>query len=325
MKAVFITEFGGADNLEIREVDEPSRPTGSEVLVRVRAAALNRADLLQRRGLYPAPKGYPERIPGLEFAGEVIAVGDATGRWKTGDRVCGITAGGAQAELLLTDESLLARVPPTLTDVQAGAIPEAFITAHDAVFSQAQLSDGETLLVHAVGSGVGLAALQLAKARGNRVFGTSRTPAKLGRCKEFGLDEGFVTANDADFASMIRERGGADVVLELVGAKFLAGNLDALNPRGRLMLVGTTGGARAELDLLKVMSKRLRILGTVLRSRSLEEKAAATKLFADEVLPLFVSGEIKPTVERVFPADDVRQAHELLESNTTFGKLVLEF
>ncbi len=328
MKAVWIKEFGGAENLEIREVEDPPRASGKEVLVRVKASALNRADLLQRKGFYPAPSGFPERILGLEFAGEVAETGEKVTNFKAGMRVFGITAGGAQAEFLLTDESLLARIPENLTFTQAAAIPEAFITAQDAVFTQGDLKENETLLVHAVGSGVGLAALQLAKARGIKVFGTSRTADKLEECRKFGLDEGILTNEKTNFADIVKEKNGGkgvDVILDLVGAAYFQSNLESLNLKGRLILVGLTAGAKAEFNLGIALTKRLKIIGTVLRSRSGGEKAEATRRFAEEVVPLFESGKLKPNIDRIFKIEEIRAAHEYLESNASFGKVVLEF
>jgi NADPH:quinone reductase len=328
MKAVYVKEFGGAENLEIREVENPPSPNGKEVLVRVRASALNRADLLQRKGLYPAPKGFPERILGLEFAGEVAEIGDQATNFKIGDRVFGITAGGAQAEFLLTDESLLAKIPENLSFPQAAAIPEAFITAHDAIFTNGNLQTDETLLIHAVGSGVGLAALQLAKAKNIKVFGTSRTADKLEECKKFDLDEGIVVSNETNFAEIIREKNdgkGVDVILDLVGAGYFAANIESLNLKGRIVFVGTTSGSKAELNFSQVMSKRLKIIGTVLRSRPTAEKAEATRKFAEEVVPLLADGTLKPNIDKVFKMEDVKESHEYLESNASFGKVVLEF
>ena len=328
MKAVYVKEFGGADNLEIREVEDLPLPNGKEVLVNVKASALNRADLLQRKGFYPAPAGFPERILGLEFAGEVAEIGEEVANFKVGDRVFGITAGGAQAEFLLSDESLLAKIPDNLNFTEAAAIPEAFITAHDAIFTQGNLQNNETLLIHAVGSGVGLAALQLAKERNIKVFGTSRTADKLKECEKFGLDEGVLVSNETKFAEIIKEKNdgkGVDVVLDLVGAGYFQENLESLNVKGRIILVGTTSGARAEINFSQVMSKRARIIGTVLRSRSTPEKAEATRKFAEEVVQLFASGKLKPNIDKVFKIEDVRKAHEYLESNASFGKIVLEF
>jgi putative PIG3 family NAD(P)H quinone oxidoreductase len=328
MKAVWVREFGGAENLEIREVEDLPKPKEKEILARVKTSALNRADILQRKGFYPAPEGFPERILGLEFAGEVAEIGEAASKFKIGDRVFGITAGGAQGEFLLTDESLLAKIPDNLNFIEAATIPEAFITAHDAIFTLGDLLEGETLLIHAVGSGVGLAALQLAKAKNIKVFGTSRTPEKLEKCRDFGLDEAILTDKNTDFAKIARDKTGGkgiDVILDLVGASFFADNLKSLALKGRLILVGLTGGATTEFNLGLALAKRAKIIGTVLRSRSMEEKAEATAKFAADVLPLLETGKIKPNLDKVFPVENVREAHEYLESNRSFGKVVLEF
>src|SRR5687768_4436071 len=231
MKAVFIKEFGGPENLDIRDVPDSAITEGPNVLVRVKAAGLNRADLLQRRGLYLPPVGCSPNIPGLEFAGEVVETGNEVSDLKTGDRVFGITAGEAQAELVKIDHHLLAKIPDGLDFTNAAAIPEAFITAYDAVFTQGKLKEGETLLVHAVGSGVGLAALQLAKARGSRVIGTSRTEDKLERCREFGLDVGITVTGEPIFSAEVLARTGGrgvDVVLDLVGGAYFEQNLQSM-------------------------------------------------------------------------------------------------
>lgn len=327
MRAVYIKEFGSTEGLEVSEVDDPQSPTGTEVLVRVRASALNRADILQRKGLYPAPAGYPERIPGLEFAGEVIECGPRVKRFGKGERVFGITAGGAQAELLVTDESLLVKIPENLDYTEAAAVPEAFMTAYDAVFVQASIRDDESLLIHAVGSGVGLAALQLAKARGVKVFGTSRSSEKLVRCAEFGLEAGLLVGDDGRFAIALQgltHGKGVDVVLDLVGARYFDENLRSLKSKGRLMLVGLTGGSKTEFEMGLALSKRLRIQGTVLRSRTLTEKAELTKSFSESVVPLLISGSVGPNVDRIFPIDEIADAHMHLESHKSFGKTVIE-
>ena len=335
MKAVYVKEFGAAENLEIREVENPVKPEGKEVLVNIKAAALNRADLLQRMGKYPAPPGFPERILGLEFAGEVAEIGEGVVNFKIGDRVFGITGGAAQAEYLLTDESLLAKIPGSLSFVEAAAIPEAFITAHDAIFTNGELKAGETLLIHAVGSGVGLAALQLAKAAGAKVIGTSRTRDKVLKADKTGLDYGIVTGQAAtagnfpdEFAELVQQftgGKGADVILDLVGAEYFAANVESLNVKGRIIFVGTPSGAKTELNISQIMSKRAKIIGTVLRSRPTVEKAAATAAFVKDVIPLLVSGAVRPIVDRVFKIEEIRRAHEYLESNANFGKVVLEF
>ncbi len=327
MRAVVITEHGGVEGLEVRDVARPESPSADRVLVRVRAAALNRADLLQRRGLYPAPAGAPQDIPGLEFAGEVEEAGAYVRRFVKGDRVFGITGGGAQAEYITAREDELAAVPPNLTWAEAASIPEAFITAHDALFTQARLQPGESVLVHAAGSGVGLAAIQLARAAGARTFGTSRTQEKLARAGEYGLDEWVAVGDEPSIiARAVGEwtnGRGVHVILDLVGAGYLAANLDALAAGGRLLLVGTTSGARAQLDFGLVMRKRLRIMGTVLRSRSPQEKAQATREFERHVLPLLERGLVRPVIDKIYDVEEVRAAHERLESNASFGKVVL--
>jgi len=328
MKAVFINQFGGPENLEIREVPDPPVPSGRQLLVRVKAAGLNRADLIQRRGNYPPPPGYSPNIPGLEFAGEVSEVGDAVTGFHSGERVFGIVAGEAQAEFVLTGERILAKIPDNLSFVEAAAVPEVFITAHDAIFTQAGLKKGETLLIHAVGSGVGLAGLQLAKAAGAIVFGTSRTEGKLEKCREFGLDSGIVTAKPPEFADIVRERSGGngvDVILDLVGAAYFQQNLESLALEGRLVLVGLTAGSTAQFNLAIALYKRLKIIGTALRARSLKEKAEVTGRFARDVIPLLADGTVRPNVDKVFPVEDVRAAHEYLESNESFGKVIMEF
>lgn len=333
MKAVYIKEFGGAENLEIREIEDPAKPQREQVLVHVKASALNRADILQRKGLYPAPKGFPERIPGLEFAGEVVEIGENVKKFNIGDRVFGITAGGAQAELILTDEDLLAEIPANLSYAQAAAVPEAFITAHDAIFTNGNLQANESLLIHAVGSGVGLAALQLAKAKNIKTIGTSRTAEKLEKCAEFNLDHAVITNADlskspkefAELINLFTANAGVDVILDLVGAVYFSANLESLALKGRLVLVGLTGGRKAEFNLGMALMKRATIIGTVLRSRSNPEKAEATGKFINEVLPLFESGKIKPNIDRTFDFHEIRTAHEYLESNESFGKVVITF
>jgi putative PIG3 family NAD(P)H quinone oxidoreductase len=328
MKTVYIKEFGGPENLEIRELPDPPKPESNDVLVRVRAAGLNRADLLQRRGHYPPPSGYSPNIPGLEFAGEVAETGSNVPDFKAGDRVFGITAGEAQAELLRIDHRLLTKIPDNLSFTEAAAVPEAFITTYDAVFTQGNLKGEETLLVQAIGSGVGLAALQLGKVFGHRVLGTSRTGEKLERGREFGLDEGIVVGSDAKFADEILSKtdgGGVDVILDLVGGAYFEENLKSLALKGRLLLVGLTAGSSAQFNLGLALSKRLTLIGTVLRARSIEDKANATRAFAISVVPLLAAGSAKPNVDKVFDFRDVRAAHEYLESNESFGKVVLEF
>ena len=327
MLAVKIVSREGDGRLEVCEVARPAA-RADRVRVRVMAAGLNRADLLQRRGRYPAPPGAPADIPGLEFAGEVERLGEDARAWALGARVFGITAGGAQAEYVVAPESHLAAVPDGLSFEEAAAVPEVFVTAHDALFTQAGLRTGERVLIHAVGSGVGTAAAQLARAAGaGAVYGTARTPEKIERAREFGMDEGVVVGDDPRaFAEAVRGwSGGAGVgvVLDLVGASYLDANLDALAPRGRLLLVGTLGGASAALDFRRVMGKRLRVTGTVLRARSTEEKAAAVRRFGAEVVPLLARRSVRPVVDSVYGLSEAEAAYARLESNATFGKVVL--
>jgi putative PIG3 family NAD(P)H quinone oxidoreductase len=323
MKAVTIVN----EALEIRETESPAEPTADRVRVRVRAAGLNRADLLQVRGRYPAPPGYPQTIPGLEFAGEVDAVGPDVRAWRTGQRVFGIIGGGAQAEYVVVPENHLAEIPESLDWPSAAAVPEVFMTAHDALFTQAGLKMGETLLVHAAGSGVGTAAIQMARAAGAKVFGTSRTANKLERAAELGLSGSVVVDKDPQVVVqpvLAWTNGrGVDVVLDLVGAAYLEANLKSMAVRGRMMLVGTTSGAKATLDFGTAMSRRLSITGTALRNRSNEEKATATRLFAAQVVPLLADGRVRPIIDRVYKLEEARDGYARVESNETFGKVVL--
>lgn len=327
MKAVVITRFGGPEVLEIRDVAEP-QPGPEEVLVHVRSTALNRADLLQRAGQYPAPPGATQNIPGLEFAGEVTELGANAYRWQKGNRVMGIIGGGAHAEFVTAHEDALASVPPNLEWPAAGAIPEVFMTAHDAL-KQAGFKAGENVLVHAVGSGVGLAATQLVRALGGRAFGTSRTPDKIERAKLFGLESGFAVPEPSSltelsaFAKDVTGGSGFDVVLDLNGGPYFAASLEAMAMRGRIILIGGVAGGKANVDLYQILRKRLHIIGTVMRARSLQEKIATTNAFGEEVVPLLAQGSIQPVIDSVFPLEKIQDAHRRLESNETFGKVVL--
>lgn len=323
MRALVIQE-GGRLVVEDRPVPEPAP---GQVLVRVSGAGINRADLLQRAGKYPAPPGAPADIPGLEFAGTVAACGAGVSAWREGDRVFGITGGGAQAEWLVSHERLLARVPERLDWDAAGAVPEAFITAHDALVTQAGMRPGERVLVHAVGSGVGLAAVQLVRAAGAVPYGTARSAEKIQRARELGLEDGVIPgpglAALADAVARWTGGHGVDIVLDLVGGAYVTASVHAMAERGRLLVVGTMAGGRAELPLGVVLARRLTLRGTVLRSRSLEEKALATRAFAAEVVPLIARGSVVPVVDSCFPLADVARAQERLASNATVGKVVL--
>jgi NADPH2:quinone reductase len=326
MKAVVITRTGGASVLEVRDVATPE-PQGAEVRVRVRACGLNRADLMQCRGHYPAPPGVPAAIPGLEYAGVVEDLGPAvTGPHRVGDRVFGIVGGGAMAELLVTHERMAVTIPEILSLEEAAAVPEVFITAHDALETQGEVRPGDRVLIHAVGSGVGSAACQVAHVMGCTVFGTSRTASKLERAAaEYGLDVA-IDSTVEEFADVIRDRtegAGVEMVLDSIGASAMAGNLAALTPCGRLVLVGLLGGGTATLDLSVVLRKRLKLVGTTLRARPLEEKIAATRRFATRVVPWLGRRLVRPVLDRVFLLEDIVAAEQRLESNVGFGKIVL--
>jgi putative PIG3 family NAD(P)H quinone oxidoreductase len=323
MRAIAISKPGGPEVLALVERDAPE-PSRGEVRVRVRATAVNRADLLQRMGGYPAPADSPPDIPGLEIAGEVEAVGPGVARLAIGDRVFGLVGGGGYAEGVVSHERALAKMPDGMSFEDAAAVPEAFITAHDAIVTQAGLRSGEVLLVHAVGSGVGTAAVQIARALGAQIVGTARTADKLDRARTLGMDMG-ITAMAGRFAEAVRavHPDGAAVVLELVGGNYLAEDLRCTQTLGRIVLVGLLAGAKTELELGLVLRKRLRIMGTVLRARPLEEKIAAVRAFESQVVPLLVRGVVKPVVDCVMPLAEAARAHERMASNAGFGKIVL--
>ncbi len=298
----------------IEEHPDPVPGTG-EILVRVRAAGLNGGDMMQRRGLYPAPPGWPQDIPGMELAGEVAAVGPGAERFAVGDRVMAIVGGGGQAELAVVRERTLMRVPQSLDWPAAGGLPEVFTTAHDALFTQAELRPGERLLVHGGAGGVGTAAIQLARACGARVTATVRDEALRAQVAELGAEaiapEGF------------SEHGPFDVVLELVGAPNFAENLNALATGGRIAVIGVPGGVKAELNLLALMGRRARIHGSTLRARPLEEKALAARALEREVLPLFEAGRLRVPVAATLPLDEAAEAYERFAAGGKLGKIVL--
>ena len=325
MKAIVIKRPGGPEVLELQDTIEP-RPGPDQVLVRVRATALNRADVLQRQGHYPPPAGVRPDVPGLEFAGEVETVGASATGCKKGSRVMGLLPGESYAEKIVTWERLTLPIPAEMSFLEAASIPEVFLTAYDALLLQAQLKAGEAVLIHGVGSGVGTAAVQIARLTGAKTFGTAGSDQKLSGAAELGLDIG-INYKREDFGAIVRERTngrGVDVILDVVGAPYFEKNLDTLAPLGRLLLVGLLGGPTASVDLGSIMGKRLRILGTVLRPRPLEEKIALSQRFQTLLLPLFGENRLKPVVDRVFPLEEAAGAHTYLEENRNFGKVVLK-
>jgi NADPH:quinone reductase len=327
VRAVVITRPGGPDVLEVQDRPTPE-PGPGEILVRVHGTALNRADLLQRQGHYPAPPGAPTDIPGMEYAGEVATLGPGVSEWREGDRVFGIVGGGGYAEYLVADAKAAARVPARLSWVEAAAVPEAFITAHDALVTQAGMVAGESILIHAVGSGVGLASTQLVRAWRATPYGTARSPEKIERAKSFGLEDGVRVGDDLEVIPTAVERWtsgrGVAITMDLLGGPYLGASIRAASLRGRILLVGTVAGRAGTIPIGMILGKRLTLRGTVLRARSLDEKRAVTSAFSRDVVPLLESGELRPTIDSTFDLADVRQAHERLESNVTFGKVVLK-
>lgn len=326
MKAIVLEKAGGPENLVYRDVPDPE-PGPEDLLVAIRATALNRGDILQRMGSYPQPGPKPEfEVPGIEFAGEVLAVGNRVEGFAAGDRVMGLLAGGGYAEQCVIHHRLAVKVPERLSWHEAGATPEVFITAHDAL-RQCDLVAGESALVHAAGSGVGTAAVQVARVMGaTPIIGTARTAAKLGQAHELGMDIGIEVGEEPSFADRVREAtgGGVDVILDVVGAPYWQENVAALALRGRMVVVGTMGGSRPQVELGLLLRKRLQVRGTVLRLRPLEEKAEATQAFAKSVVPHMASGAVKVVVDRVFPLAEAGAAQAYMETNESFGKIVLE-
>ena len=322
MRAVRIEQPGSARGLRLVEVEDPV-PGPGEILVDVHATALNRADWLQVLGKYPVPPGTPADLPGMEYAGTVRAAGVPAVRFRPGDRVMGLVPGAAFAERLVTHEREAVPVPEPVSLTDAAAIPEAFFTAFDALVLQGGLGAGERVLVHAITSGVGTAAMQIVHASGSMVLGTGRDAGKLERAAALGSFTALTVPRDTPrFAERVLElTGGAGV--DLVGGRYPAASLACLAPRGRMMLVGTVDGVKSELDLRLALGKRARILGTVLRARALEEKMSLAREVERHVLPLFARGVYHPVVDRVLPVDRVAEAFEHLVADRNVGKIVL--
>ena len=329
MKAVVLNAYGDLDVLTITEVADPV-PGPEEVLVDIVATALNRADLLQRRGLYPSPPlaGFtppaPE-IPGVEFSGRVAALGERVTSWSVGDEVMGIVGGGSYSERLVTHEHQLMRIPTTVSVEDAAAIPEVWITAFDALVAQGGLSSGRTALVHAGASGVGTAAIQICKALGARVIVTA-SAGKLAACRELGADLAIDYAT-MDFVAecMSFTNGvGVDVVLDVIGGDYVDKNIAAIRVGGRIVQVGTMGGGRTEVNIGMLLPKRASLIGTVLRARPLGEKIAITQRFVAEILPLFDAGLVKPVIDSRYPLSAIADAHAYMETNANVGKILID-
>ncbi len=327
MRAAVVTNPGGLeDAFEVQELPDPI-PGHEEVLVSVKASALNRADLLQRRGRYNGPPGTRNDIPGLEAAGVVEAVGDRVVGWKPGDRVMALLGGMGYASKVTVHERMLMPVPPNLTFEEAASIPEVFLTAYDALFLQCDLVMGESVLIHAAGSGVGTAAIQMAAAQGCRIFGTAGSQEKLDAATELGMDVG-INYHEEDFAAVIEEQTGGqgvDVILDVIGGPYWHQNMKSIALKGRMIIVGSMGGAAVEGMVTSALSqKRASVRGTLLRGRPLEEKATLIQAFNHRVMPLFADETIRPIIDRVFPLDQTGAAHAYMESNANFGKIVLK-
>jgi putative PIG3 family NAD(P)H quinone oxidoreductase len=312
---------GGADALEVQSVPVPELKPG-QVLIRVRAAGVNRPDLLQRAGRYPPPPGASE-ILGLEVAGEISAVGEGVGRWREGDRVTALLAGGGYAEYVLVDARHALPVPANLDFIHAAALPETVFTVWANVFEGGRLQRGETLLVHGANSGIGVTAVQMAQAAGARVFATARGAAKVARARELGADVA-IDASTGDWVAAVKAAGTVDVILDMMGAGYFAGNVDVLAPGGRLVVIAFLTGAVAELNLMTLMLKRLTLTGSTLRSRDAAEKARLASAIEEHVWPWIASGAVRIPVDRVFPLASAGEAHAFLEQGAQFGKVVLE-
>ena len=324
MRAAVVTEPGGPEVFKVLEREDPV-PGPDEVLVAVKASALNRADLAQRRGGYPAPAGIAPDIPGLEMAGVVIDTGGRVTSVKEGQRVFGLIGGGGYATRVTTHERMLIPIPDGMSFEEAASVPEVFFTAYDALFTHCELVMGESVLIHAAGSGIGIAAIQLAKSAGAFTYATASSADKLAQAAAIGLDVG-INYKEEDFAEIINERTesrGVDVVLDVIGAPYWERNLNSLAVRGRLVIVGSMGGSKLETDLRLLGPKRLRVHGTALRSRPIEEKIVLTQQIAKRVVPMLEAGIIKPVIDKVFPLEETGAAHAYMESNANFGKIVL--
>ncbi len=323
MRSIVITAAGGPEVLQLQSRSKPNCKD-SEILVRIKATAVNRADVLQRKGNYPPPTGASPDVPGLEYAGVVEAIGARADGFKIGDRVFSLAAGGTYQDFLAVESATVMHLPESLQWLEAAAIPEAFITAYDAAFLQAQLKENEYLLVSAAASGVGIAAAQMARAHGAVSIGTVRQASKVEELKKY-FDH-VLCVGDGLFADAVNQisGGGVNVVLELVGGDYVAEDLKCTRSRGRIMVVGLLAGAKCNFNLSALLSKRLTVKGTTLRGRSTEEKSEVTKAFASKILPLFSEGKLKAVVDKVFALSDAAEAHKMMEENQNFGKIVLD-
>jgi NADPH2:quinone reductase len=306
----------------MQDVPTPAAGNG-QLLIRVAAAGLNRPDIFQRRGRYPAPPGWPADIPGLEYSGTIEQLGEGVSHWKVGDQVIGLVGGGAHAEYVVVDQGEVMALPEAVTLVDGAAIPEAFMTAWDALVIRGRARPGERVLIHAVASGVGTAAIQLVHRLGAISVGTSRTPAKLEQLKALGLDEAIDTGNGRSFAEQLA--APVDVILDVLGAPALNENLSALSMRGRLVMLGHLQGSKAEIDFTPVLRKRAEIIGTLMRIRQLQERIPLVAAFTEEVMPWFTgtADGLRPIIAERIPMERIAEAHAIMEADRNVGKIVL--
>jgi putative PIG3 family NAD(P)H quinone oxidoreductase len=322
MRAIINAGAGGTEVLELTDVQTPT-PGPGQVLVKVAAAGLNRADLVQRRGRYPAPPGWPADIPGLEYSGTIAQVGEGVAHWKVGDQVLGLVGGGAHAEYLVVDQGELMAVPAPVDLIDAAAIPESFMTAWDALVIRGRARAGERVLIHAVGSGLGTAAVQLVRRLGAISVGTSRTAGKLEQLKALGLDEAIDTSEGKGFAAQLS--APVEVVIDVLGGPAMMENLSALSLRGRLVLLGMLQGPAAEMSFELLLRKRLEIIGSLMRPRLLDERLPLVAAFSEEVMPWFTGTPdgLRPVVAARIPMEQVAEAHRLMEADAVVGKIIL--
>ncbi|MEO3404284.1 NAD(P)H-quinone oxidoreductase [Mucilaginibacter sp. CAU 1740] len=326
MKAIVITQPGGPEVLQLAERPTPQCQP-NEVLIKVFAAGINRPDVFQRKGNYPPPPGAPADIPGLEVAGVITEVGEIVTRWKIGDKVCALVIGGGYAEYCPAPEGQCLPIPENLSYVEAASLPETFFTVWSNVFDRGKLQPGESLLVHGGSSGIGVTAIQMAKALGSKVYITAGSDTKCSFCEQLGADKA-INYKTADFEEEIKKLTngkGVNVILDMIGGDYMPGNIDSLAVEGRLIMINAMKGREVQLDLGKVMAKRLIITGSMLRSREIEFKATIAQNLEQKIWPLLSNGKIKPIIYKTFDAKDAAATHQLMESSEHTGKIVLTF
>lgn len=326
MKAIVITQPGGPEVLQLTERPKPL-VARDEVLIKVMAAGINRPDVFQRKGNYPPPAGAPADIPGLEVAGLIAEVGEAVTRWKAGDKVCALVAGGGYAEYCNAPANQCLPIPANLSFPEAASLPETFFTVWSNVFDRGNLQPGQSLLVHGGSSGIGVTAIQMAKALGSTVYVTAGSDKKCSFCEQLGADKAinYKTTDFKDAIKSLTNGTGVNVILDMIGGNYMPGNIDSLAVEGRLVMINAMNGREVQLDLGKVMAKRLIITGSMLRSRETAFKAAIAQNLEQKIWPLLSSGKISPIVYKTFDAGEAAEAHKLMESSAHTGKIVLTF